>query len=35
MNGEFVWIAYGALIVLVGGYALYLGALARRLKDNE
>jgi hypothetical protein len=35
MNGEFVWFAYGALIVLVGGYALYLAALARRLKDNE
>jgi hypothetical protein len=35
MNGEFVWIAYGTLIALVGGYALYLGALARRLKDEE
>jgi hypothetical protein len=35
MNGGFVWIAYGTLIALVGGYALYLGALARRLKDNE
>ena len=35
MNGEFVWFAYGALIVLVGGYALYLASLARRFKDNE
>jgi hypothetical protein len=35
MNGEFVWIAYAALIALVGGYALYLGVLARRIKDDE
>ena len=35
MNGEFVWFAYGALIVLVGGYALYLATLSRRLKDDE
>ena len=35
MNGEFVWLAYGALVVLVGGYGLYLASLARRLKDNE
>jgi hypothetical protein len=35
MNGEFVWYAYAALIGLVGGYALYLAGLARRLKDNE
>jgi hypothetical protein len=35
MNGEFVWFAYAALIVLVGGYALYLATLARRLKDEE
>jgi hypothetical protein len=35
MNGEFVWFAYGALIVLIGGYGLYLATLARRLKDNE
>ena len=35
MNGEFVWIAYGTLIALVGGYALYLAALAHRLKDDE
>ena len=35
MNGEFVWFAYGALILLIGGYGLYLATLARRVKDGE
>ena len=35
MNGEFVWIAYGALILLLGGYGVYLYSLGKRLREDE
>lgn len=35
MNDSFIWLVYAGFIVLIGGYAVYLTRLARRLQADE